>query len=221
MEGKKVVRRISTRTYIAAFIITMLVFSLGIYVGMLIDEQAQGEVESGISELERDLYLSRILMLAEGEIGDFCPIYEEKLGAVNSERELIGERLEYLESVRGVYDWELKEKYFYLEFENYLLIKRMKEQCGGNQTLILFFYGSGEDSLEQGRVLDGLRAQDGSVKVFSFDGARESVVVEVLKGMYNVSSYPSVVVDGKTLSGLSEEAEIEGIRGNATMGEGG
>jgi hypothetical protein len=210
---EKVKRRISTGTYLAALILTVLVFSLGIYVGMIIDEQAQGELERGISELEEELYFSRILLLAQEEIGEFCPIYSENLEAVAAERELIGDRLEYLEEVRGVYDTQLKERYFYLELENYLLLRKMQDQCAGEQVLVLFFYGEGEDSLEQGRVLDSLRAKNGEVKVFSFDGEMDSAVVEALTKSYGVNSYPSLVIDGETVSGLKGLGEIESVIG--------
>ncbi len=61
MERMKIERQISTKTYIAAFVLTVVVFCLGLFLGMVVDEQAQGEVEKDISALERDLYLSRIL----------------------------------------------------------------------------------------------------------------------------------------------------------------
>lgn len=205
----KVQRRISTGTYLAALVLTILIFSLGVYVGMIVDERAQAEVESQILGLEQDLYLSRILLLVEGEIGEFCPIYSEKLEAVDGERELIGDRLEYLESVRGVYDEELKERYFYLEFENYLLMRKMQKECEANQTLLLFFYGKGEESGAQGDVLDTLRARNPDVRVFSFDGEMDSAVVEALKDMYLVKTYPTVVLDGRRLSGPQDIEELE------------
>ena len=124
MPGPKVKRKISLSIYLTAFVLTVLVFSLGVYIGMVIDESAQNKVEGELLELEEDLYLSRILLLSEEEVGAFCPIYSEKLAGVDSERELIGDRLEYLESVRGLYDEELKQRYYYLEFENYLLMKK-------------------------------------------------------------------------------------------------
>ena len=211
MEHTKVKRKISLNIYITALVLTVLVFSLGVYVGMVIDESAKDKVESELLTLEQDLYLSRILLLMEEEVGEFCPIYSEKLGAVDSERELIGDRLEYLESVRGLYDEELKERYYYLEFENYLLMKKMQKDCGEDYVLVLFFYDGSEESRIQGGELDALRASDPKVKVFSFDGTSDSAVVEVLKEQYSVGSYPAVVMDNETVSGLhsSEELAVE------------
>ena len=54
--------------YITALVLTVLVFSLGIYVGMVIDESAKDKVESELLTLEQDLYLSRILLLMEEEL---------------------------------------------------------------------------------------------------------------------------------------------------------
>ncbi len=197
MEHTKVKRKISMNLYITALVLTVLVFSLGIYIGMVIDESAKDKVESELLALEQDLYLSRILLLMEEEIGEFCPIYSEKLEAVNAERELIGDRLEYLESVRGLYDETLKERYYYLEFENYLLMKKMKKDCDEDYVLVLFFYDESEESRVQGDELNTLRASDSNVKVFSFDGTSDSAVVKVLKDQYSVKSYPTVVMDGE------------------------
>lgn len=209
MPHAKVERKISTNIYVTALVLTVLVFSLGVYVGMVIDENAKNKVEGELSELEEDLYLSRVLLLMEEEVGEFCPIYSEKLGAVDAERELIGDRLEYLESVRGISDDELKGRYYYLEFENYLLMRRMQNDCGAEYVLVLFFYDGGEESSAQGEELDAFRAGNVNVKVFSFDGNSDSAVVEVLKAQYIVNSYPTVVVDGKKLNGLQELSELE------------
>lgn len=209
MERPKVERKISLGIYVTALVLTVLVFSLGIYVGMVIDESAKMKVEGELAALEQDLYLSRILMLVEDEMGEYCPIYGEKLSSVDAERELIGDRIEYLESVRGLRDESLRERYYYLEFENYLLMKKMQKDCGSEYVLVLFFYGEGEASIEQGKVLDSLRAKNSNIKVFSFEGASESAVVKALKSQYSVGGYPAVIVDGKKLSGAQSLAQLE------------
>ncbi len=211
MAHPKVKRNISTGTYLLAFVLTVVVFSLGIYVGMVVDDSAKATVEEELVTLEQDLYLSRILLLTEQEMGEFCPIYSEKLEAVDSERELIGDRLEYLESVREVYDEELRERYYYLEFENYLLMKKMKKECGKDYLLVLFFYDGSEISEEQGAELDELRASDSRVKVFSFEGGSDSAVVEVLREQYNITDCPSVVVDSEAFSGFYTSEELAGL----------
>jgi len=209
MAHAKVKRRVSLGIYLTALVLTVLVFSLGVYIGMVIDESAQAKVEGDLMELEGDLYLSRILLLMDEEAGDFCPIYLEKLNAVDSERELIGDRLEYLETVRGLVDEELKERYYYLEFENYLLMKKMEKDCGKNYVLILFFYDDGDASGIQGETLNAFRAGNENVKVFSFNGGSSAAIVEVLKGQYNVTEYPAVVFEGKTLSGAQTLGQLE------------
>ncbi|MBD3397713.1 hypothetical protein GF412_01120 [Candidatus Micrarchaeota archaeon] len=208
MEKPKVERKISLNLYLIALVLTVLVFSLGVYVGMVIDESAKDKVEGELLALEQDLYLSRVLFLVEDEIGEFCPIYSEKLEAVDAERELIGDRLEYLESVRGLYDEELKERYYYLEFENYLLMKKMQNECGADYVLVIFFYDGEDESRTQGEELDALRDSDSKVKVFSFNGESDSAVVEVLKEQYSVASYPAVVIDGELVSGLHSSEEL-------------
>lgn len=210
MAIEKLKRGLSLNIYIVALVVTVVIFCLGIYVGMVIDESAKANVDTELRTLEQDLYLSRIMLLMEENTTAFCPIYSEKLEAVNAERQLIGDRLEYLETVRGVYDEEMKERYFYLELENYLLMEKMKKDCGGDFVPVLFFYERGsEASLNQGDVLDQLRAAYPEVKVFSFDGNMDTAVVSVLKEKYLVSSYPAVVFDGTRLVGFQSLEQLE------------
>lgn len=210
MAIEKLKRELSLNIYIVALIVTVAIFSLGIYVGMVIDESAKANVDSELRTLEQDLYLSRIMLLMEENTTEFCPIYSEKLEAVNSERQLIGDRLEYLETVRGMHDDELKERYFYLELENYLLMQKMKNECGGEFVPVLFFYADGDEaSNNQGEVLGQLRAAHPEVKVFSFDGNMDTAVVSVLKEKYLVTSYPAVVFDGTRLVGFQSLEQLE------------
>ncbi|MEM4272361.1 MAG: hypothetical protein QXH30_02130 [Candidatus Bilamarchaeaceae archaeon] len=210
MAIEKLKRGMSVGTYAMALLLTIVIFSLGIYVGMVIDESAKANVDTELRALEQDLYLSRIMLLMEENASEFCPIYSEKLEAVDGERQLIGDRLEYLETVRGVYDEELKERYFYLELENYLLMERMEAACGADFMPVLFFYErNSQVSLDQGDVLDQLRAAHPEVKVFSFDGGMDSTVVRVLKEKYLINSYPTIVLDGKRLVGFQTLEQLE------------
>ena len=206
----KLKRELSVNLYIIALVVTVVIFCLGIYVGMVIDESAKANVDSELKALEQDLYLSRIMLLMEEDTTSFCPIYSEKLESVNGQRQLIGDRLEYLETVRGVYDEEMKERYFYLEMENYLLMDKMSRECGGEFVPVLFFYErDGETSLSQGEVLNQLRAAYPQVKVFSFDGNMDTAIVSVLKEKYLVSSYPAVVFNGTRLVGFQSLEQLE------------
>ena len=206
----KLKRELSVNIYIVALVITVVIFCLGIYVGMVIDESAKANVDTELRTLEQDLYLSRIMLLMEDNTTSFCPIYSEKLESVNEQRQLIGDRLEYLETVRGVYDEEMKERYFYLELENYLLMDKMSKECGGEFVPVLFFYERGaQTSLDQGEILNQLRAAHPEVKVFSFDGNMDTAVVSVLEEKYLVSSYPSVVFNGTRLVGFQSLEQLE------------
>ncbi len=210
MAIEKLKRELSLNIYLIAFVVTVAIFSLGIYVGMVIDESAKANVDSELRTVEQDLYLSRIMLLMEENTTAFCPIYSEKLETVNSERQLIGDRLEYLETVRGLHDDALKESYFDLELENYLLMEKMKKDCGGDFIPVLFFYADGDqNSNSQGEVLNQLRAANPQVKVFSFDGNMDSAVVKVLKEKYLVSSYPAVVFNDSRLVGFQSLAQLE------------
>lgn len=208
-------RKISVPIYAGAFAISLVIFLAGVYIGSLIDQSTLGGISDDLSSISTKIASVHFMLLSGGNSSAFCPVYLSDLNSIDGEVERIGYKLSYLEDEKGVYDNELKKRYFVLEAESYLLSGKVRELCGDNSTLLIHFY-SNTDCLrcrEQGteilKARDSLVQEGRNVKLFSFDGTIGSPVADAFKAQYNVSGYPSVVIDGKTYAGYRSSDELQ------------
>lgn len=205
-------RKMSVPIYIAAFVISVLIFAVGVYVGNTMDNVVKDSIYSDLENVHRQAQASELLILLEDSPA-FCPVYAEEAGRMGRETEELGTKIAYAEDVRGMSDPELKRQYFMLEAQAYLISKKVKEQCNDGADLILYFYSNRDCSscAEQGHVLDTVRASRNNTKVYSFDVDLGSSIVAALKSQYGVTSYPAVVVNGQAYNRFVNAEELAGI----------
>ncbi len=207
-------RKISYQLYALALVVTVMVFCIGIYVGDLIDQYNQQAISDQVENISAEVASTQLLLLLDGNSSSFCPVYSSQLDSINSQVETIGYKLSYLEDEKHVYDTPLKMNYFVLEAQSYLLSKRIQERCGENSTILIYFYSNTNCSgcLEQGN--DILTARDQTVgkvplvRIYSFDGDLGSPIADSLKAQFNVTQYPSILINGELHSGAMSEGDI-------------
>lgn len=209
-------RKVSVPLYVTAFALSLVIFVIGVFVGMAIDMSFTDELSHDVESIGTRLSSVELFLLLEDESVSFCPVYRSELESINVEVENIGHRLSYLEDEKNVYDDELKKDYFVLEAQSYLLSKRMKQTCGDESMLLLYFYSNKgcEECREQG--IEILRFRDSSsendtIKIYSFDGELGSPIVDAFKEQYSVEEYPTIIIDGEKLEGFSSAEEIQGF----------
>jgi hypothetical protein len=191
---------------------SLLIFVTGVYIGYLIDTSNLQGVSDDVSSISDKLASVQLILLMEGNSSS-CPIYMSELDSIDAEVERVGHKLTFLEEEKGIFDNDLKRKYFLLEAESYFLSKKARELCGDDSVLLIHFYSNKncERCREQGteilKMRDGLKGET-DVKLFSFDGELESPVAEALEKQYNVSVYPSIVVNEKTYPGYRTQEEL-------------
>lgn len=206
-------RKISIGLYAGAFLLSLIIFLSGIYVGQLMDESSMKTISSEVQDVSQQVASVQLLLLMEANSSAFCPVYASELDSIDDEVERMGYKLTYLEDERQMSDIELKKQYFVLQAESYLLSKKVREICDEDSVLLIQFYSNKDcdDCREQGNEI--LKARDelsGKVKVklYSFDGDLGSPVADAFAKQYNVSSYPSIVLDGQTYKGFRTSSEI-------------
>lgn len=206
-------RKVSFHLYIGAFVISLIVFLTGIFVGTLLDSASAERISGDITDVSQRLYSVQLLILMEANSSSFCPVYLSELDAIDKDVENFGYQLTYLEEEKGVYDDELKKQYFVLEAESYLLSKKVQGLCGDDSVLLIHFYSNKNcsDCREQGEEILKARdaVPDANVKIFSFDGDMGSPVAEALMNQYRIREYPSIVINGKKYSGYRAAEEIQ------------
>jgi hypothetical protein len=204
-------RSISVSLYMAALLISALIFAAGVYLGQLLERQNLGSVSAQM-DLANQKASSLELLYLVGDSPRYCPVYAEELLQIDKETEQAGYQLSYLEEKKGIFDNDLKKRYFMLESTAFLLSQKVREKCGANYSTVLYFYSIQDCGAckQQGTELLNLKKKLGdNVKIYSFDGEMGSAIVGALKADHSVSSYPSIVVDGnRTYSGLSTEKQV-------------
>ncbi|NYZ74252.1 hypothetical protein H0O00_03855 [Candidatus Micrarchaeota archaeon] len=210
-------RTVSVPLYIGAFLMSLAIFLLGIYIGSTMDSSHLASISEDVSSVSDRVASVQLLILMEGNSSAFCPVYSSELDAIDNDVEKMGYMLTYLEDEKGVFDNELKKKYFVLEAESYVLSRKVNDLCGDDSTLLINFYSNKDCGRckEQGTEIlqarDELAAGGVGVKLFSFDGELNSSVADALEAQYGVSGYPSVVIDGKTYSGFRTSDELKAL----------
>lgn len=208
-------RTVSYPVYAAAFLVSLAIFVIGIYIGMLIDQANVRSISDDVANISEKVASIQLLLLAEGNSPSFCPVYVSQLDSIDLDVERIGYKLAYLEEEKGIYDTELKKKYFVMEAESYLLSQKVKSLCRDDSILLIHFYSNSgcEQCSEQGaevlKARDALSAQGIRAKLFSFDGEIGSPVAEAFAAQYNVTTYPSVVINGRTYPGFRDSEALQ------------
>ena len=205
-------RTLSTKKYLLAFILTLLIFSGGIVFGIFVEnlrvedakqlalsekvslrslQLQQNYIESGLADCEA---LNTVLEANIDELGrkmNTVIKYEKK--SLFSQEEL---------------DLELRD-YFLTEIQFLFISQEIDTKCTKDNVKVLYFYD--ENSLDsQGTVLDYLKKIFGSrLLVFSFNSAfYQEPMINVLITTYGITQFPAVVVENKKMEGLTTVEEL-------------
>lgn len=210
-------RRISLWLYAAAFAMSLAMFLTGLYVGSIIDRSNVENISTDVMRISERVSSLQLLLLMDEEGPHFCPLYSSELAAIDEEVELLGYRLSFLEDTKQIMDPELKKRYFVLEAESYLLSKKARSLCGGDEVLLINFYSNldCDDCIAQGqeilRMRDALSSKGRSIKLYSFDGTLGSPIADALAARYGVTTYPTVVIEDVSYPGYRSSDELARI----------
>ena len=208
-------RTISWSVYGAAFVLSIVMFIIGIYVGHVIDLSSQNAISTSITDLSQKMSTVQLIMLADSNATSFCPLYLSQLKSIDSDIEKVGYQLSYFEDIKKVTDNELKKQYFILEAQSYLLSKKVKSLCNDRSVLLVNFYSNSNcaNCKAQGEQIlqarDELLGKNIKVKLFSFDGDLGSPVADALKTQYGITKYPSIVINDSVYSGYHDKSALE------------
>ncbi len=204
-------RRISTKKYIIAFIITLAIFVVGMLAGIVIEKARANKAD--LLNLEQGVAYSS-LQLQELYLGSF----ENK--SCSAMDIILANNLYNLDkAMRRVTDYEKNSlssanemrlnlrNYFLTEIRYFMLLERVEEVCNRSFVTILYFYGT-EHTNEQGYALDYMKKVFGDdILIFSFDYEmrNEEPMIDVLLKSYNITAVPSIVVNGEKFDGFVNE----------------
>jgi hypothetical protein len=208
MEG----RGLKLRLYAFAFIISLLMFAVGIVLGWQWGYSAVSQMSSELSALSSEETGMETLALMENQ-SFACPIFDSEFARLFQKTLDYGDRLQALENKNGKLDpqvMELKKDYSAMQLRNYLLQQRMDAQCGTAHNTIIYFYSNeGYSAATDEGIQIGLVGARYEAYTYHFDVNVDSPLVNGLKAGYGVAETPTLVINGEKHSGFMTAAEIE------------
>ena len=220
--GKYPEREISVTKYVAVFAVTVLLFVAGLLFGQFLTNQKY----KGITTFDQNISQNFQILEVQNSLVKIYPCNNFFIYSLGGQIDDLGNELALLEDQIGKNDprvIELKKPYTLLLVQHYLLIQERMLYCNESYKTVLFFYSNKDqyvdESVKQGYVLDFLGSKYGydKVKVYSIDSDLGLGTVSALESLYNVTVYPTTVIDGHVLVGFHGEDEINSYLNLSTL----
>ncbi len=206
-------RKITTKIYIFSFIVTILIFSLGLTIGLVIEKERLQVIDKLNIEQEVDLKSLQLQQTyIESEAAN-CEALNKILEAnIEEVSDSMSKVLDYSKKSmvdEEIFNLQLRD-YFLTQIQFLLLSYEIKDVCDSDAITIIYFYD--ENKLDiQGDVLSYLKNSFGSkLLVFSFDSNfKEEPMIDVMMKSYNVTEFPTVIANDITYSGGVNAEELK------------
>ncbi len=208
------------RVFFTSFILTLIIFSVGLALSYLLDYARIDTVFTMLeeNELNTEAYFVEE-EFAETFNADKCPSMRSRIYEIKREITKVAQDLSNYgsKSIFKKKDFDyLKRRYFLLELRFYNLINDLNEKCGSSYIPILFFYEIDDDlSTRQGYVLDDLSQTDeykSRIITLSFDKDYEDEPsLEILLLKFNVTKAPTIIINNEIKDeGITYGGQING-----------
>lgn len=215
-------RKISKDKYILAFILTSIIFILGLTLGMLFDNLRIKWAETENKEQELD-YLSlqfQYLYLAtlKDKNASCSVLYstmEKSIGDLSQSLQTFIKYKEETKLNKKAYEL-VGRKYTLDNLKYWLLAKKTKEECDLDVVNILYFYSENNCPIcpNQGIILTYFKKIFGDkLLVFPIDADYETnePVITILKNQYKIITYPTLIVEDKKYEGIINNKALKKI----------
>lgn len=214
-------RNISKRNLVMAIILTIILFSMGIMLGLLVSEKRIQNFEKVFDEgrLDYESLQLQFRMIDNVNKEKSCPIVLESLKTNVNRLITSGKQIEkYSKDINNnPFGFDLlKREHILAQLNYWFLIEESKKICNKDVVTIIYFYSDTDDCLycsTQSTILSYLKGKfKEKVMVFSFDASFDKeALIPILTKVYNVKEYPSLIIEGQTHQGLIEIEELEQI----------
>ena len=223
-------RPLSKDKYIAAAVITLCIFLLGLFLGFVIEEkrvnyiQEQGKEQKLTFESLQLQYMFVDQLSQENNCEAISKTFDISVKDLEGARIRLEKFDENAKISKDEFDM-LKKDYTIAQLRYWLLAKKAKALCNLDLTTIIYFYSTDKvcpDCEDQAFILTYLKQLFGQkLLIFSLDANFEKEsMIDLLKSTYSINKYPSLVFDEKKFEGLtSKEKLIEEICKHITDGE--
>jgi hypothetical protein len=162
-----------------------------------------------------DLESSVMLIQLEQASPKYCAVvdaaYQQKITRAN---ELMERMLAYERANMFAEFFALKRQFLLSNIQLWQVSEMQKQYCATGHSDILYIYSSNPSCQEcqvQGKMLDSVRANCSNVRTFVMDIEENMTTLDIIKMKYNITTAPSLVVNGKTYNKVLREDEIKAL----------
>jgi hypothetical protein len=204
-------------TMIFALIITIAIFSLGLSLNYLMDNQRINDLSKSLREQEINFYSTLLKDELTTNFGYVdCYSMENDINLYEQSIASLGNSIVAYNSKsffrKQEFDF-LKSTYFYTKLKLYLYVTEYNSLCRTFYKPIIFFYREEkEDDTIQGYILTEYSKNKEDIIVFSFDmDYDKNVFLESLKLRHNITETPALIYNGTAYKITIYEAELNEI----------
>ncbi len=214
-------RTLSKDKYIIAGIITFLIFALGLTLGFIIEDKRYNLIEEVNMEQEAkylSLQVQYLYLNSFRSYNNSCPILSATLKeTIEDLSDSLGEVIAYEEEekVTDKRKEVIMRRYALDNLRYWLLAQEGKKECKLDLVTILYFYSSDCPSCpNQGTILTYFKKQFGEkVLIFpiNLDFRAKEPMIEIAMAQFNITKYPTIIIDGHKYEGVIKKEELEPI----------
>jgi len=213
-------RKLSKEKYVIAALITGGIFLLGFLFGLVVEGKRISYIDDVSREQNLDFsslqlqyaYIDQLSQ--ENNCEAVSKTFEKNIESLETTRI----RLEnFDESSRlNQRDFDLlKREYTLAQIRYWLLAKRTKDLCGSDIVTVLYFFSDEKECTQcdnQAFVLTYLKKKfKEKLLIFSFDSKfTEEPLVDTLSTTYDISVFPTIIIEGEKHEGLLKIEEVLG-----------
>lgn len=218
---------IDIKTHLTAFVISSLIFVVGIMLGWFISKEKIGILESTISELTTTIQNVELQLLFFDAAGPkiSCEYLISEANRLGDEAGRLGDKVSAYEENRKIEDVSYKEtksSYMSVLIRDWLVLERIKKTCNGTYTTVLFIYQENCPECEdQGTILSHYKELlKNDLMIFALDHTLNHTTINSFEKAFNVAEFPSIIVNMENMGGLksaNETKEIICTQGNYSI----
>jgi hypothetical protein len=192
-----------------AFLISTGIFIIGFFIGGAIERSLTADIEAKTTAVEnsiQEIELESLYLLSISNKS--CVFLNDIVRKTNNNLDDLAGQLANYDEDNIIFTnrdlVNLKSKYTNLLLKSWLIQENLEGKCGKNSVSILYFYDRDcNDCQVQGNILTSLKHdfQEG-VMVFPLDHSLGLSSVDLLESSYNVTKFPSIVVNDVRYEGI-------------------
>ena len=214
----------NVRLMVLSLIITLLVF-FGVFFasGVFSDKRETAVIDKMDRVIKRYEDMQTIMFMSSimGENAT-CPALKAGLSEMNKDLWDLGNKIDnYRQATeqfhKDPFYLNQKREFNRQEVLYLMMLRKMKDTCGINQTIVSFFFKRKEDCPDcdaQAFVLTDIKkdsekfSKKDEIAIFSFDVDTNLTTVNLLTLYYNITEYPCSVIESGTYCGLRNKKEL-------------